>query len=314
MFRLSVNRDPDPAAEGAAAAAAAAAAPAVEPVVTAPTSASTTIPASPAAAAKPDETKYSFFETVPADLKEKPYMKDVTNFDQLYKKWDGAQELIGKRPGGIPGDDAPAEEKEAFARSWGRPEKAEGYESPKIELPEGVKKDPELEKFAKEIFFEAGLNQNQVNIIQGKYEAKILEMAGAAAADPAMSDEAFDTMTADLFKDRKETVLANGKLLLTENLPESLKGHIDKLDNNALVVLSAVLDGVREKYIAEDVMPREGDVTGGAESIDELRAQARVLMAKPEFTSKSDKGHAVVKAEVDGIYERIARIEARNKK
>jgi len=288
--------------------------PDVTPVVTEPTSQTATIPSTAAPATAPDDKKYSFFETIPAELKDKPYLKDVKDFDGLYKKLDGAQELIGKRASGIPADDAPTEEKEAFAKAWGRPEKADGYTAPEIKLPEGVTKDPELEKFAKEIFFEAGLNQNQVNIIQGKYEAKMLEAMQAQAADPAMSDDAFDKMTTDLFKDRTDTVLKNSQLLLKENLPEALQSKIEGLNNEALTVLAAVLDGVREKYISEDVMPREGEVPAGSDSVNELRQQARVLMAKPEYTNKSHKDHLGIAQEVKDVYDRIARIEARIKK
>jgi len=284
------------------------------PVTTEPISQTATIPSSAAPAAAPDDKKYSFFETIPADLKDKPYLKDVKSFEQLYKKLDGAETLIGQKPSGIPDENASAEEKEAFARSWGRPEKADGYTAPEIKLPEGVTKDPELEKFAQEIFFEAGLNQNQVNIIQGKYEAKMLEVMQANAADPAMSDDAFDKMTDDLFKDRKDTVLKNSQLLIKENLPEALQSKIEGLNNEALTVIAAVLDGVREKYINEDVMPREGEVPVGTDSINELRQQARVLMAKPEYTNKSHKDHLDIAQQVKDVYDRIGRIEARTKK
>ena len=56
-------------------------------------------------------------------------------------------------------------------------------------------------------------------------------------------------------------------------------------------------------------MPREGDPAAGGESVDELRQQARVLMAKPEYTSKSHQGHAAVATEVQNLYDRIERIE-----
>ena len=129
----------------------------------------------------------------------------------------------------------------------------------------------------------------------------------------ATVDAEFETLATDMFKDRKAAVLENGRLLLAENVPESLKAHVDGLDNKTLMVVSAVLDGIRAKYISEDVMPSADDIKGGGESVDELRQQARALMAKPEYTSKSHKDHAVVKSEVDGIYTRIARLESLKK-
>jgi hypothetical protein len=126
-----------------------------------------------------------------------------------------------------------------------------------------------------------------------------------------MDDDAFDKMTTDLFKDRSDTVMKNGKLLIEENLSPELKEAANSLSNEALLVLASVLDGVREKYISEDSLPREGDTAGGSDSVDELRNQARALMAKPEYNSKSHPKHAELKAEVDGIYDRIKRLEAR---
>jgi len=322
-FLRSLNRDPDPAdpAGGDPAAVAAAAAAAADPktiptnvvpVATDPQSQVATIPASSDPAAAADDKKYSFYETIPTDLKDKPYLKDVQNFDQLYKKLDGAQELIGKRASGIPAKDAPVEEHEAFAKSWGRPDKAEEYTTPDIKLPEGVEKNAELDAFAKGLFHKASLNQEQVNIIQGGYEAKMLEMMGKVP-DAAAQDAEFETMTTELFKDRKDEVLANGNLLLAENTPESLKEHVAGLDNKSLMIMSAVLDSVRAKYISEDVMPTDSSVKSGGETVDELRQQARVLMAKKEYLTKSHKDHAGVKAEVDGIYTRIARLDSMKK-
>lgn len=322
-FLRFINRDPDPADPAAPAAGGdpkvvdPAADPKtiptnVVPIPTDPQSQQATIPAASDPAAAADDKKYSFFETVPADLKDKPYMKGVQNFDQLYKSLDGAQELIGKKASGIPAKEASAEEHEAFAKSWGRPDKSEEYTTPDIKLPEGVEKNAELDLFAKGLFHKAGLNQDQVNVIQGGYEAKMLEMMGKLP-DAAAQDAEFETMTTELFKDRKDEVLANGNLLLAENTPEALKEAVAGLDNKSLMIMSAVLDSVRAKYISEDVMPTDSSIKGGGETVDELRQQARVLMAKKEYLTKSHKDHAVVKEEVDGIYTRIARLESMKK-
>ncbi len=73
--------------------------------------------------------------------------------------------------------------------------------------------------------------------------------------------------------------------------------------------MSAVLDSVRAKYISEDVMPTEGDPTDQGASIDDLRNQARELMAKPEYSQKSHKDHQKIFDEVQSIYDRINRLE-----
>lgn len=320
-----LNRDPDPAdpsaaggggdpapADPAAAPAAPVVKPDVTPVPTDPGTQKVTIPAVADPVSQPID-KEGFLKTIPVEYKDKDYLKDVQSFEQLYKKLDGAQELIGKRPGGIPATDASEEEKASFYKSWGRPDKAEEYTSPEIKLPDGVEKNTELDAFAKDLFHKAGLNQDQVNIIQGGYEQKVLEMGAAAAPDQDALNKEFDVMTDKLFADRKDAILKNGNLLLVENTPEELKEAVAKLDNKSLLIMSAVLDSVREKYIAEDVMPVGGDPVDQTATVNELRQQARDLMAKPEYTSKSEKGHADVKQQVDDIYARIGRMEARTK-
>lgn len=311
FLNLRLKRDPDPAAASAGGAAPAPAKQDVTPVPTDPQSAKATIPSSADPLPTPDDKKYSFFEAVPPSYKDKPYLKDVQNFEQLFKKLDGAQELIGKRPAGIPGKDSKPEEVASFYKMMGKPDTADGYEFEDVKLPEGIKRDEELAKFTKGLFHQANLTAEQAKIVQSGFEKKMVELAGNQQPDPAMSDEAFDQMTKDIFKDRADTVLKNGSLLLAENMPPELKANVEKLDNNALLVLSAVLDGIRERYISEDALPREGDAKGGTDSVDDLRQQARVLMARPEYTSKGHKDHANVKAEVDAIYARIARLEAR---
>jgi len=285
----------------------------VTPIVTEPTSAKATIPAVSDPTLPADDTKYSFFETIPTEIKDKSYMKGVQNFEQLYKKLDGAQELLGKRPEGLPGEDATDEEKASFYKAMGKPDTAEAYEFVDTKLPEGVKRDEALTKFTKELFHKADLTSAQAKIIQGGYEEQMVKLAGEQKGDPALDDDAFDKLGTDLFKDRRDTVMKNGKLLIEENLDPSLKEKANGLSNEALMVLSSVLDGVRERYISEDQLPREGEVKGGAESVDDLRQQARVLMAKPEYTSKSHKDHQTVADEVAAIYDRIDRINARAK-
>lgn len=317
FFRL--NRDPDPADPAAAKGGGDPAAPVVPaadpikpdvtPVATDPASSKATIPAVTEPAAAPDIKKYSFFETVPDEYKDKPYLKNIQNFDQLYKSLDGAQELIGKRPEikGVPNAESTDEERATFYKAMGKPDTAEGYEFEEVKLPEGAKRNDELSKFTKELFHKADLTKEQAKIIQGGYENKIIEMSGAV--DPEAASKEFDKMITDTFADRQDTVLKNGQLLLNESVPEALKPYVDALGNKELLILSAVLDGVREKYISEDIMPREGDGSGGGETVNELRDQARVLMVKPEYTSKAHKDHAKIAEEVKAIYDRIERIE-----
>jgi hypothetical protein len=55
-------------------------------------------------------TNFSLSDIIPDEYKEKGYMSKIKDVEGLFKSFDGLQSLIGKRPAGIPQENATQEE------------------------------------------------------------------------------------------------------------------------------------------------------------------------------------------------------------
>lgn len=253
----------------------------------------------PAAAAAPEAQSPEFVALLPDEYKTKPWIKDVKDLPSLLKRTDGLLTEMGKRPAGIPQDNAPKEEWDKFNKSFGVPEKADDYK-----LTPGTAEAPVDENFQKGIkgvFHEAGVSARQAAVLEKGYN-KLLETLTAekgAAAEKLNTD--FDALAKNTFGDRKDDALKGARLLIGKYAPPAFKGHIEALDNNGLMVLAAVLDGVRKDFISEDRLPQAGGAPVGM-TLEQKQARGRELMASPAYTNAFDPKHKEVVEEVRRLY------------
>lgn len=254
-----------------------------------------------------------FSKVIPQEYHDRAYLKDFLTmknapeaFSALFKKLDNAESLIGKRPTGvvIPAADAKPEEIEQFLSKL-RPEKADDYE---IKVREGDTPDPEFAKVLKQSFHEAGLTKFQASKVQEKFLAAVgAQRAEVAKAQKALDDE-FMALSEKTFAADNEKKLARAKAMLTEHTPENLKAHIQKLDNNALVILAGVLNAVDEKYGLEDKINPSGSSANNAPAdVASLREEARTIMASKEYTDTFHPQHDAAVAKLKVIYAEVAK-------
>ncbi len=250
--------------------------------------------------------------SIPEVYKEKGWAKDLDSYEAVYKKLDGAESLLGKRPAeGIqrPGENATPEEMASFYGSLGRPEEASQYEFNREGQPEGMAEfnSPEMDNAAKSIFHKYGLTPEQATGIQTDYEALLGETYSQQVAANQQLDNDFEAMTTKAFGNEKETILENAKALLTKHTPEAFADYVEKLPNEALTVMAGVLNEIKSKYISEDAFSViKGGNTGT--SVDELRKQGQGLMLSKEYTDPFNPQHEQRKAEVADIYAQIAKL------
>lgn len=96
---------------------------------------------------------------LPEDLRNEPSLAGVKNLTTLAKSYVNAQKMVGKNKISLPGENATAEERDAFFTALGRPKAAAEYKHDNIQLPEGiVLDDAQLADF-REAAFELGLSQ-----------------------------------------------------------------------------------------------------------------------------------------------------------
>lgn len=225
---------------------------------------------------------------VPEAYADKGWVKDVKDSDALWKLTDSLKSEIGKRPAGIPQENASDEDKAAFFKELGVPENGEGYE-----LPTPGEEMGDYQKGVRDLFHKANITQEQAKLLDAGHSDLLKEFM----PDPAEADAQFNKMTEDLFGANKEDILSGVNSLMAENsegLPQDMKDHINKLPNKYLVPMAAIINNIKQKYINEDSLPPKGDrvVTGLTQA--ERIAEGTRLMALPEYSDKSNPKHAAV--------------------
>jgi len=103
-------------------------------------------------------------------LRNHPALAKYATKDEAVKALVHAQRMIGKAPEGyirMPGEDEGAEEMAAFYTALGRPEAADGYELPDMDLPNGFEVREDLVSGLRDKAYELGLTPKQVS---GLYE------------------------------------------------------------------------------------------------------------------------------------------------
>lgn len=242
---------------------------------------------------------------IPQDLHErgwaKPYLDKQWNNEtaaEFFKKHDNAEALLGKK-GGIPAHDASPEEWDGLFGKL-RAEKPEDYE-----VGIGDPKDEKLLSALRASFHGAGIHKGQAAKFQALLKPFFDEQTKAGVDAQAALDAEFETITKATFGDETKSAAAieSAKATLKQYAPANLVAHIDKLDNNSLALLIGSIAAIKAKYApGEDSNNGSGPTGGDAEN---LRAEARKLIASKEFLDPMHLDNEKVRAKVEELYKKI---------
>lgn len=248
-------------------------------------------------------------EVIPAEFHDRPYLKDWLDkpsspelMADVFKKLDGAEKLIGKKTvGGVPGLDAKPEEIEAFYHGL-RPAKPEDYE---FKL--GEKPDEDFVKELRAAAHGAGLDKRQMSKFIDALAPGFAARQKAQDEAQSARDKEFEGIVATTFGKDNEKVVARVGEAIKDHTPEPLRPHIDKLDNNALAILTGIINAVLVKYVPEDELKSKGG-GGGAGETDRatLQTEARKLMALPAYKDFQNPDHEKTTKRVAEIYANAA--------
>ena len=251
----------------------------------------------------PEEEQFK--NVIPEAYREKPYLKDIVSlktgpeaYEALFKKLDGAQVLIGKKSG-LPASDAPVEEWDEVYKKL-RPESADAYE---FKVAEGQTDDEEFIKAMRGVYHDAGLSTTQGGRVNDGFQ-KVIEARQVAGKEEAKRlDDEFETLTKATFGDDNKKVMEQVQVALKEHCPDNLKGHIEKLENKHLVVMSGVIHSILKKYVPEDKL-KGGGGEGGIPGVTQgdLRLEGQRLMGLPAYKDAFHKDHVSTVARVKEIY------------
>jgi len=216
---------------------------------------------------------------VPPEFREKPYFKDKS-FVDVMKEHDNLQTLLGKRPEGIPTKESSEEDWTKFLTSL-RPETADEYELPETDFSKSQGRSEDYIKSAKDILYKANVNKRQASEILKGFESFLGEAQSKADATSAEAtkarEEEFEALLDKTYADQKQTVIDRTKKLMTDSVDASMKEKVAEvlkdIPNDTLFALTAVLDGVYKKHIAEDSPPGGDDISSGEDAVS-LQAEA----------------------------------------
>lgn len=246
---------------------------------------------------------------VPQELHDRPYLKELLDkpWDKetagtIFKKLDGAETLIGKRPAIPDHKTAKPEDMDKFFAQFAE-EKPEGYEIP---LEKDSKIDPNFVK-ATQAAFLAG----KINKVQAANFLKVMNDYGIAARDAAAKAQAakdaeFDTLAKTMLGQENKATMERVKGLISEHAPSVAKAAIAKLDDNNVLIMAAVIDAIYKKYASEDDLKKGGAGGTGPEGVAEKRAKAAALQGEILKLKPMDPSIEKKQAEVNQLFKEIA--------
>jgi len=238
---------------------------------------------------------------VPEAYRDKPYMKGINSEESLYKAFDGAQSLIGKQKITFPTNETSDEDRLAFNLAAGMPEKAEDYV---FEREQGTETDTEYENKVKQLFHNSGLSGKSATKLQVGFEKLINELQ---VAEKTRLDTEFNELSSKTFGDNSDSILAEAKNIIKENIPDGFADHFTNLDNQALVTMAAVVDKIKTRYIDEDSINDRG-ANIGASGVDDLRKKGRDLLNHPARSDAFHPDHKRINEEIKENYAMIGKM------
>lgn len=255
--------------------------------------------------------------TIPDSYKDRGWVEKIKSPDDLWKTLDNAQSLIGKRPAGIPSNDASDEDWNQFYKAMGRPDEAKYDFKDPDGLPEGFDTSSYKEQAA-QILHKAGLNTKQADKVYQEYLKLELESAGKQGEQSTEQqkalDEQYESLTKEHFGDEAEKYESLFKEDFVKHVPQSLKETVGKLVDmpDVLTALMAYtkgkqaeIDRVKSEY------GQEGNLSSGSQtsnqSIDETRkelATLRTSQSAKDFTHPDNKQTMVRVQELQAVIDR----------
>jgi hypothetical protein len=247
---------------------------------------------------------------LPPEYREKPFLKGK-DFITIIKEFDNAQKLIGARPAGIPAADAPDADWDKFIGTM-RPKDLAEYKLPETEYSKVNKRTPEYEKAVREIMSEAGVPARMFPKAIAKIESWLAsgQEAGKKAQEAAKvsRETEFEKLLDTTYGSDKAKVIERTKALMADSVAPEMKEKVasvlSNISNDALFVLTAVLNGIHAKYISEDNAPGAGGNAGGDSTT--LHSEAEGIMRSEAYKDFRNPGHDAAKQKVQDLFKRIA--------
>jgi len=227
---------------------------------------------------------------LPESIRNEKCLDSIKTVGALAQSYVHAQKSIGANKVAIPGENATPEELDEFYKALGRPDKAEDYESDKIELPEGVTLDTDEVKKFRDFAFEHGISQK---VFEAALKFDIERVQNQIAAENARANAEYEETLGKLqseFGGRAQSVVAQcNKAMQTFGLTEVLRDH--GLLNNYTVIKA--LAGIGERISESRLHGEAGNPVDPQTRINEIMGNP-----KDPYYDREHPNHAARVAEV----------------
>lgn len=229
------------------------------------------------------------------EYREHPALKDYKDINGVLKSHVELQKMVGTNRLPMPQADWKPEQYAELFNKLGRPEKAEGYQLPKMEVPAGVELDPAMEQHFRGKLHGLNLTQSQY---EGVYKEFIGYLGTQAEAETQARDKFFAEATESLKKEWGDKY--DGNVAMAQKAYDTLGGQevkalFDKhnLSNNPQVIKFMANLGAK---MGEDSATGNGNGQMGGITAAQAEAEIKQLSTNPEFraafTGARHPGHA----------------------
>lgn len=247
--------------------------------------------------------------SIPAEYAEKGWAKDLKTNEDVFKKLDGAESLIGRQVK-IPDANTPDEERNKFFEQF-RPENAGDYTFNRENQTDEMKAmvDEKMDSAVKDLFYKADLAPWQAEILQQGYETEILgEVLKDTAEGKAKQNAEFDKLAKETFGENEVAIMDAANKLIEAHTPEGFGDQLKGLPNEQAMALAGLLNEIKNSYIDEGTLSTLGDsITADGEAA--LSEKGKALMQSEAYQNEFHPDHEKTKIQANEIYQKLGNIK-----
>ena len=238
--------------------------------------------------------------------------KGAIKTDDVLKSYTELEKAIGKPKYGVPPTDAPPEQQAEFYKALGVPETPEAYGlKPPEGFPEhmGEYMTDTLNEYVK-VAHDLKLTPKQAEGLQKWYDNMAMQLGEAGqkaqTAEAQASQAKLTEHFTKLFGNQTGEAVARVKQSMTEAIPDAgLREALSKtLPDEALVAIAAIEQHYRKTYgKADENIGKDGQ--SSAKSLEDLRVEAKQLMASDAYRDPMHKDHKATREKAEQMYKDI---------
>jgi len=247
-----------------------------------------------------------WLDKLPEDIRGEKCLESVTGVEGLTKSYVHAQRMVGKAKMAIPGENTTEAEWGEIHDNLGRPSSGDEYG---IEIPQEMSDyfpDARLQE-ARQVFYNAGFNQKQVETLIGFQQKMIAEDLAEVERTSTVAKQNAEETLRKKWGQAYDEKLHMANRMVADSADEAIKQPvIDAIGNNPVVL--EFLANIAGKFMEHGVIT---DLTSTQQTPADTAAEINTLMQTDEYSNGLNPGHKAMVARVLKLHEKKAEAEGR---